>query len=167
MKIVLFDFLNNSICLVIYVLLVDFEALFVGFSMQLRAIAVNMAAKLLSKKFVKIKYPGFLNLVKDTKMEFKQKEREQVLKALSNSTRRVILKQIVTRRGATYTELMELLSLNPDLESGGFNYHLKELTVAGLLERTNGFYRITDLGEKALVEGVDGVYDSMPQIVKF
>ncbi len=116
---------------------------------------------------MKIKYPGFLNLVKDTKMEFKQKEREQVLKALSNSARRVILKQIVTRRGATYTELMELLSLNPDLENGGFNYHLKELTVAGLLERTNRFYRITDLGEKALVERVDGVYDSMPQIVKF
>ncbi|MFX1566658.1 MAG: winged helix-turn-helix domain-containing protein [Promethearchaeota archaeon] len=95
-------------------------------------------------------------------MEFKHKERECVLKALSNSTRRVILKQIVVRQGATYTELMALLGLDPDLESGGFNYHLKELAVAGLIERTNGFYRITDLGEKALV-----LIDQVSQDSKF
>jgi DNA-binding transcriptional ArsR family regulator len=95
-------------------------------------------------------------------MEFEHIERESVLKALSNSTRRVILKQIVARGGATYTELMALLGLDPDLESGGFNYHLKELTAAGLLERSNGVYRITDLGEKALV-----LIDQISQDAKF
>lgn len=84
-------------------------------------------------------------------MALQQQEREHVIKALSNATRRVILKQIVIRSGATYTELMALLGLDPELESGGFNYHLKELISAGLIERTNNVYRITDLGETALV----------------
>ncbi len=78
-------------------------------------------------------------------------ESENVLKALSSSTRRTIMKQISEKGGATYTEIMHVLNLDPALMSGTFNYHLKELNEAGLIERTNGEYRITDLGKRALI----------------
>ncbi|UCH05631.1 MAG: winged helix-turn-helix transcriptional regulator [Candidatus Thorarchaeota archaeon] len=76
---------------------------------------------------------------------------EGVLKALSNSTRREIVNQIAEKGSATYTEIMQVLGLDPPLESGRFNYHLKELADAGLIERVNGDYQLTDLGTKALV----------------
>ena len=52
---------------------------------------------------------------------------------------------------ATYTEIMQVLNLDPSLMSGKFNYHLKELNEAGLIERANGEYKITDLGKRALI----------------
>jgi DNA-binding transcriptional ArsR family regulator len=76
---------------------------------------------------------------------------ENVLKALSSSTRRTIMKKISESRSATYTEIMHVLGLDPSLESGRFNYHLKELSEAGLIERTNGEYKITDTGKSALI----------------
>lgn len=76
---------------------------------------------------------------------------EDVLKALSSSTRRTIMRQISEKGSATYTEIMHVLNLDPNLMSGKFNYHLKELNEAGLIERTNGEYRITDMGKKALI----------------
>jgi DNA-binding transcriptional ArsR family regulator len=76
---------------------------------------------------------------------------EIVLKALSSSTRRTIMKKISERGSATYTEIMQVLGLDPSLESGRFNYHLKELSEAGLIERTNGEYKITDTGKSALI----------------
>jgi DNA-binding transcriptional ArsR family regulator len=78
-------------------------------------------------------------------------ESENVLKALSSSTRRTIMRQISEKGSATYTEIMHVLNLDPSLMSGTFNYHLKELNEAGLVERTNGEYRITDLGKRALI----------------
>jgi len=78
-------------------------------------------------------------------------ESENVLKALSSSTRRTIMRQISGKGSATYTEIMQVLNLDPSLMSGTFNYHLKELNEAGLIERTNGEYRITDLGKRALI----------------
>jgi len=76
---------------------------------------------------------------------------EDVLKALSSSTRRTIMRQISVKGSATYTEIMHVLNLDPSLMSGKFNYHLKELNEAGLIERTNGEYKITDLGKRALI----------------
>jgi predicted transcriptional regulator len=61
---------------------------------------------------------------------------EDVLKALSSSTRRTIMRQISEKGSATYTEIMHVLNLDPSLMSGKFNYHLKELNEAGLIERT-------------------------------
>jgi DNA-binding HxlR family transcriptional regulator len=78
-------------------------------------------------------------------------ESENVLKALSSSTRRTIMRQISEKGSATYTEIMNVLNLDPSLMSGTFNYHLKELHESGLVERTNGEYRITDLGKRALI----------------
>ncbi len=76
---------------------------------------------------------------------------EGVLKALSNSTRRQIMSQIATKGIATYSQIMHVIGLDPSLESGTFNYHLKELAEVGLIERINSAYRITDLGRKALI----------------
>lgn len=78
-------------------------------------------------------------------------ESENVLKALSSSTRRTIMRQISGKGSATYTEIMHVLNLDPSLMSGTFNYHLKELNETGLIERTNGEYQITDLGKRALI----------------
>ena len=78
-------------------------------------------------------------------------ESENVLKALSSPTRRTIIRQISEKGSATYTEIMHVLNLDPSLMSGNFNYHLKELHESGLIERTNGEYRITDLGKRALI----------------
>ncbi len=76
---------------------------------------------------------------------------EDVLKALSSSTRRTIMRQISEKGSATYTEIMHVLKLDPNLMSGKFNYHLKELNESGLIERDDGEYRITDLGKRALI----------------
>ena len=78
-------------------------------------------------------------------------ESENVLKALSSSTRRTIMRQISEKGSASYTEIMHVLNLDPALMSGTFNYHLKELNEVGLVERTDGEYRITDLGKRALI----------------
>jgi DNA-binding HxlR family transcriptional regulator len=78
-------------------------------------------------------------------------ESENVLKALSSSTRRTIMRQISEKGSATYTEIMRVLNLDPSLMSGTFNYHLKELNEARLIERTDGEYTITDLGKRALI----------------
>ncbi|MDF1537932.1 MAG: helix-turn-helix domain-containing protein [Candidatus Thorarchaeota archaeon] len=78
-------------------------------------------------------------------------ESENVLKALSSSTRRTIMRQVSEKGSATYTEIMHVLGLDPSLMSGKFNYHLKELNEAGLIERVNSDYKITDLGKKALI----------------
>ncbi|NWF96968.1 MAG: hypothetical protein HXY34_12575 [Candidatus Thorarchaeota archaeon] len=61
------------------------------------------------------------------------------------------MRQVSDKGCATYTEIMQILGLDPSLMSGTFNYHLKELIDAGLIERTNGTYRITELGERALI----------------
>ena len=61
------------------------------------------------------------------------------------------MRQISEKGSASYTEIMHVLGLDPSLMSGKFNYHLKELSEAGLIERTNGEYRITDVGKRALV----------------
>ncbi|MHA1420382.1 MAG: DUF7347 domain-containing protein [Candidatus Heimdallarchaeaceae archaeon] len=77
-------------------------------------------------------------------------ESENVLKALSSSKRREIMKHISEKGSATYTELMQVLGLDQSM-SGTFNYHLKELNEAGMIERTNGDYIITEAGKKALI----------------
>jgi DNA-binding transcriptional ArsR family regulator len=74
-----------------------------------------------------------------------------VLKALSNSMRREIIRHVATKGSASYTQIMQVLGLDPSLESGTFNYHLKELAEVGLIESVNGEYRITPLGNKALI----------------
>ncbi len=84
-------------------------------------------------------------------MMSKRNHDEGILKALSNSTRREIIRMISEKGSASYTEMMQVLGLDPSLESGTFNYHLKELAEAGLIESINGEYRISTLGRNALI----------------
>ncbi|MFW9767216.1 MAG: winged helix-turn-helix domain-containing protein [Candidatus Thorarchaeota archaeon] len=76
---------------------------------------------------------------------------EGVLKALSNSRRREIMQLIAKKGSASYTEMMQILGLIPSQESGTFNYHLKELTEAGLIESVDSEYKISNLGRNALI----------------
>ncbi|TXT57924.1 MAG: conserved membrane protein of unknown function [Candidatus Thorarchaeota archaeon] len=76
---------------------------------------------------------------------------EDVLKALTNSTRRAIMRQIARKGSASYSEMMKVLGLDPYLMSGKFNYHLKELTEVGLIEKVDDEYRISELGKKAMI----------------
>ena len=78
------------------------------------------------------------------------KESKKFLKALSSSKRREIMRNISEKGSATYTELMQVLGLNSS-QSGTFNYHLKELSDSGLIERKNGDYMITDAGKSAMI----------------
>jgi DNA-binding transcriptional ArsR family regulator len=84
-------------------------------------------------------------------MNSKRESDEGILKALSNSTRREIIRLISKKGSASYTEIMQVLGLDPSLESGTFNYHLKELTEVGLIESVNGEYQISALGRNALI----------------
>ena len=61
------------------------------------------------------------------------------------------MSQIATKGRAPYSQIMQVIGLDPSQESGTFNYHLKELAEVGLIERVDGEYRITDLGKKALI----------------
>lgn len=88
-----------------------------------------------------------------------------MLKALSNSTRREIIHLIATKGSASYSQIMQVLGLDPSLESGTFNYHLKELIEVGLIESVNGEYRITALGRNALIL-IDQVRDE-PRVDKY
>lgn len=84
-------------------------------------------------------------------MNSKREHDEGVLKALSNSMRREIIRLIAKKGSASYTEIMQVLGLDPSLESGTFNYHLKELAEVGLIESVNGEYKISALGRNALI----------------
>ncbi|MFW9965679.1 MAG: winged helix-turn-helix domain-containing protein [Candidatus Thorarchaeota archaeon] len=90
---------------------------------------------------------------------------EGVLKALSNSTRRAIIRLISKKGSASYTEIMQVLGLDPSLESGTFNYHLKELAEASLIENVNGEYKISALGRNALIL-IDQVREE-PQVDRY
>lgn len=84
-------------------------------------------------------------------MKARRESDEGILKALSNSTRREIIRLIAEKGSASYTEIMHVLGLEPSLESGTFNYHLKELAEVGLIESVNGEYKISALGRNALI----------------
>ncbi|MFW9910598.1 MAG: winged helix-turn-helix domain-containing protein [Candidatus Thorarchaeota archaeon] len=76
---------------------------------------------------------------------------EGVLKAVSNHTRRSILRKIAERGKASYSEIMQILGFDPLVDSGTFNYHLKEIAEVGLIERAENEYRITELGKKVII----------------
>ncbi|MFW9848330.1 MAG: winged helix-turn-helix domain-containing protein [Candidatus Thorarchaeota archaeon] len=76
---------------------------------------------------------------------------EGVLKALSNSTRRGILRLIAKDGKASYSQMMMVLGFDPMNDSGTFNYHLKEIADVGLIERVDDGYKITELGKKVII----------------
>jgi len=72
----------------------------------------------------------------------------RVLKAVSSSMRLQVLNFLLDRGPLSYTEIMNILKLNPSRDAGRFAYHLKFLLKADLIEPETETkkYRLTDLG---------------------
>jgi len=77
----------------------------------------------------------------------------RVLKAVSSSIRLQVLNLLLDRGPLSYTEIMNVLKMNPSRDAGRFAYHLKFLLKADLIEPDTETkkYRLTDLG-RMLVE---------------
>jgi ribonucleoside-triphosphate reductase len=71
-----------------------------------------------------------------------------VFNAVSAPTRIQILKLLTTKGPLSYSEIMEMLNLEPAKDAGKFVYHLRNLLSTGLidLESETKKYKITDLG---------------------
>ncbi|MCZ2856432.1 MAG: helix-turn-helix domain-containing protein [Candidatus Bathyarchaeota archaeon] len=81
-------------------------------------------------------------------MSRRRKLGTRVLKAVSSSIRLQVLTILLERGPLSYTEIMNILRLNPGRDAGRFAYHLKSLLKADLIEpdvKTKK-YRLTDLG---------------------
>jgi ribonucleoside-triphosphate reductase len=72
----------------------------------------------------------------------------RVLKAVSSSIRLQVLNLLLDMGPLSYTEIMNILKLNPSRDAGRFAYHLKCLLKADLIEPDTETkkYRLTDLG---------------------
>jgi len=77
----------------------------------------------------------------------------RVLKAVASSLRLQVLNMLYDRGPLSYTEIMNILHMNPGRDAGRFAYHLKFLIKADLVEPDTETkkYRLTDLG-RMLVE---------------
>jgi ribonucleoside-triphosphate reductase len=81
-----------------------------------------------------------------------------VLKAVSSSIRLQVLTLLLEKGPLSYTEIMNILRLNPSRDAGRFAYHLKSLLKADLIEpdvKTKK-YRLTDLG-RMLVDVAENI----------
>ncbi len=82
----------------------------------------------------------------------------RVLKAVSSSIRLQVLTLLLEKGPLSYTEIMNILRLNPSRDAGRFAYHLKFLLKADLIEpdvKTKK-YRLTDLG-RMLVDVAENI----------
>ncbi len=77
----------------------------------------------------------------------------RVLKAVASPLRLQVLSMLLDKGPLSYTEIMNILHLNPSRDAGRFAYHLKSLIKADLIETDaqTKKYRLTDLG-KMLVD---------------
>jgi anaerobic ribonucleoside-triphosphate reductase len=82
----------------------------------------------------------------------------RVLKAVSSSIRLQVLNLLLDRGPLSYTEIMNILKLNPSRDAGRFAYHLKFLLKADLIEPDTETkkYRLTDLG-RMLVDVAEAI----------
>jgi len=76
----------------------------------------------------------------------------KILKAVSSPTRLQILNLLFERGPLSYTEIMNIMRLNPTRDAGRFAYHLKALLKTSLIEpdAETKKYRLTDLGRMML-----------------
>ena len=82
----------------------------------------------------------------------------RVLKAVSSTIRLQVLTLLLEKGPLSYTEIMNILRLNPSRDAGRFAYHLKSLLKADLIEpdvKTKK-YRLTDLG-RMLVDVAENI----------
>ncbi|HKZ93123.1 MAG TPA: anaerobic ribonucleoside-triphosphate reductase [Candidatus Bathyarchaeia archaeon] len=82
----------------------------------------------------------------------------RVLKAVASSLRLQVLNMLLDRGPLSYTEIMNILHLNPSRDAGRFAYHLKSLMKADLIEpdAETKKYRLTDLG-RMLVDVTEAI----------
>jgi predicted transcriptional regulator len=78
---------------------------------------------------------------------------KDVINGMNDEYRYQILQALINNDKMLYTELKSLLQI----ENGSLNYHLKVLTIAGLISRFENFenrksyYKISKLGEKMII----------------
>ncbi|WP_456474454.1 response regulator [Candidatus Pyrohabitans sp.] len=94
-----------------------------------------------------------LRLLEETRIEAESREREEtgkdVLKSLSNPTRRRIMEYLHAKGKARFTDIMNYLGIREPAKLG---FHLRVLKQAGLLAQDeNRHYYISDVGEHAFV----------------
>jgi ribonucleoside-triphosphate reductase len=81
-----------------------------------------------------------------------------VLKAVASSLRLQVLSMLIDKGPLSYTEIMNILRLNPSRDAGRFAYHLKSLIKADLIEPDpeTKKYRLTELG-RMIVEVTENI----------
>lgn len=73
----------------------------------------------------------------------------QVLQTLGNETRKSAVTSLATaQHPLRYSELMEVSGLNPNYDTGQFNYHLSELMKRNIIMKVDNEYRLTQFGFK-------------------
>lgn len=91
---------------------------------------------------------------------------KKVLSALSSSIRVNILKLLSRQSPLTFTQIMQMMDLEPTSDAGRFGYHLRELKNSNLIKGDESGYNLTELGAK-VVEFVWGLIDySRSEITK-
>jgi len=75
---------------------------------------------------------------------------QKVLSALSSSMRLDILKLLSRQSPLTFTQIMQMMNLEPTTEAGRFGYHLRELKNSNLIEGNESGYNLTELGKKVI-----------------
>ena len=76
---------------------------------------------------------------------------KKVLSALSSSIRIEILQLLSRQSPLTFTQIMQMMNLEPSTDAGRFGYHLRELKNTNLIvgEKESG-YNLTELGKKII-----------------
>jgi len=70
----------------------------------------------------------------------------EAVKALSHPLRVNILRLLRDSSGMSFTEILRRLGLNIEKDCGLLDYHLKKLKASGLIDSSDGVYRLTDRG---------------------
>jgi len=91
---------------------------------------------------------------------------KKVLSAISSSTRVKILQLLSRQSPLPFTQIMQMMNLEPTTDAGRFGYHLRELKTSNLIKGDESGYNLTELGKK-IVEFIWGLIDySRSEIIK-
>ena len=71
-----------------------------------------------------------------------------MLQSLSHPLRKMILEILDSRSNATFTELLFLCGLDAYYQKGLLDYHLKNLSDAGIVTKVNNHYALSGIGRK-------------------
>ncbi len=83
---------------------------------------------------------------------------KKILSALSSSVRITIMQLLSRQSPLTFTQIMQMMDLEPSTDAGRFGYHLRGLKNANLIKGDETGYNLTELGEK-VIEFIWGIID--------